>query len=55
MRGCRGSVVAHVAIDAVNHIPRRKVWNLWVGVGDVVGKDLDKRLPFLLRLAEHRV
>lgn len=46
---------AHIAIDAVDYVPRGQGRDLWVGLDDVVGKHFDKRLPFLLRLPEHRL
>ena len=43
----------YVAIDTMNYISWRQVWNLRVSLHDVVCECLDKRFPFFLGLPEH--
>ena len=54
-RGVRALQSTHIAIDAVDDVPRGQVRDLWVCVHDVVCEDFDERLPLLLRLSEHRL
>ena len=52
-RGFGSSEVAHIAVDAVDHVLRRQGRNLRVGLDDSVRERLNKSLPLFLSLAVH--